>query len=63
MPAKMMKLMPFPMPRSLISSPSHMRMSVPAVSVARIAMVSPSAAGPNSWMTPDRCMNTETPMP
>ena len=31
MPAKMMKLMPFPRPRSLISSPSHMSRIVPAV--------------------------------
>ena len=33
MPAKMMKLMPLPMPRSVISSPSHMSRIVPAVSV------------------------------
>ena len=31
MPAKMMKLMPFPRPRSLISSPSHISRIVPAV--------------------------------
>ena len=31
MPAKMMKLMPLPSPRSLISSPSHMSRIVPAV--------------------------------
>ena len=34
MPAKMMKLMPLPMPRSVISSPSHIRTIAPAVSVA-----------------------------
>ena len=33
MPAKMMKLMPFPMPFSVISSPSHMRRTDPAVRV------------------------------
>ena len=33
MPAKMMKLMPLPMPRSVISSPSHIRMIAPAASV------------------------------
>ena len=33
MPAKMMKLMPLPMPRSVISSPSHIRTIEPAVSV------------------------------
>ena len=31
MPAKMMKLIPFPRPRSLISSPSHISRIVPAV--------------------------------
>ena len=34
MPAKMMKLMPLPMPRSVISSPIHIRATEPAVSVA-----------------------------
>ena len=34
MPAKMMKLMPLPMPFSVISSPSHIRTIAPAVSVA-----------------------------
>jgi hypothetical protein len=33
MPAKMMKLMPLPIPFSVISSPSHIRVSDPAVSV------------------------------
>ena len=33
MPAKMMKLMPLPMPRSVISSPIHISRIVPAVSV------------------------------
>ena len=33
MPAKMMKLMPLPMPFSVISSPSHIRTTAPAVSV------------------------------
>ena len=34
MPAKMMKLMPLPMPRSVISSPIHIRAMAPAVRVA-----------------------------
>ena len=34
MPAKMMKLMPLPMPRSVMSSPIHIRAMAPAVSVA-----------------------------
>ena len=34
MPAKMMKLMPLPMPRSVMSSPIHIRATAPAVSVA-----------------------------
>ena len=34
MPAKMMKLMPLPMPRSVISSPIHISAIAPAVSVA-----------------------------
>ena len=63
MPAKMMKLIPFPMPRSLMSSPSHMRMIVPAVSEARIESVSPMSEGPNAFRTPWRCMKTATPMP
>ncbi len=33
MPAKMMKLMPLPMPFSVISSPSHIRVTEPAVRV------------------------------
>ena len=34
MPAKMMKLMPLPMPRSVMSSPIHIRTMAPAVRVA-----------------------------
>jgi hypothetical protein len=34
MPAKMMKLMPLPIPRSVMSSPIHIRAIEPAVSVA-----------------------------
>ena len=33
MPAKMMKLTPLPMPFSVMSSPSHIRTTEPAVSV------------------------------
>jgi hypothetical protein len=34
MPAKMMKLMPLPIPRSVMSSPIHISATAPAVSVA-----------------------------
>ena len=40
MPAKMMKLMPLPMPRSVISSPIHMARMVPAVRVMICIQVS-----------------------
>ena len=43
MPAKMMKLMPLPMPRSVMSSPSHIRAIEPAVSVAIWVNVAPFA--------------------
>ncbi len=36
MPAKMMSEMPFPMPRSVICSPSHMMKAVPVVSVMTV---------------------------
>jgi hypothetical protein len=37
-PAKMIMEMPLPMPRSVICSPSHMRKSVPVVSVITVVM-------------------------
>ena len=40
MPAKMMKLMPLPMPRSVMSSPSHIVKMVPAVRVMIWVIVS-----------------------
>ena len=40
MPAKMMKLMPLPIPFSVISSPSHIRVIEPAVSVTICVIVS-----------------------
>ena len=40
MPAKMMKLMPLPMPRSVMSSPIHIRRMVPATSEAIMVSVS-----------------------
>ena len=43
MPAKMMKLMPLPMPFSVISSPSHIRAIEPAVRVAIWVRVAPLA--------------------
>src|SRR3954468_11112943 len=43
MPAKMMKLMPLPIPFSVISSPSHIRTIEPAVRVAIWVSVAPFA--------------------
>src|SRR5687768_6315336 len=63
MPAKMITLMPLPMPFSLMSSPSHISTSVPATSVARIEIVAAQSSGPKAGRTPERCMNTATPMP
>ncbi len=51
MPAKMMKLMPLPRPRSLMSSPSHMSRIVPVVKLMSrliVSMLNRSLAG----MTP-----------
>ena len=45
MPAKMMKLMPLPSPRSLISSPSHISRMVPAVKLSRRLIVSMLKSG------------------
>ena len=36
MPAKMMRLIPLPMPRSVICSPSHMMKAVPVVRVSTV---------------------------
>ena len=47
MPPKMMTEMPLPMPFSVISSPSHTRNIVPAVS-ANSAVIVGSASGPVS---------------
>ncbi len=41
MPAKMISDMPFPMPRSVICSPSHMMNIVPVVSVRTVISVKP----------------------
>ena len=50
MPAKMMKLMPLPMPRSVMSSPIHITRMVPAVSVmiwvSVVKLVEVEVAGP-----------------
>ena len=42
MPAKISKLMPLPMPRSVICSPSHMMKAVPVVSVITVIRMKPS---------------------
>ena len=41
MPAKMISDIPFPMPRSLICSPSHMMKAVPVVSVSMVMTMKP----------------------
>ena len=42
MPAKISRLMPLPMPRSVICSPSHMMNAVPAVSVSTVIRMNPA---------------------
>ena len=56
MPAKMMKLMPLPIPFSVISSPSHMRTIEPAVRVTIWVIVSqlPRSNGVASTLFADR---------
>ena len=56
MPAKMMKLMPLPMPFSVISSPSHIRVIEPAVRVTIWVRVSqlPRSNGVVSTLFADR---------
>ena len=49
MPAKMMKLMPLPMPFSVISSPSHISTTVPAASVTIWVRVSKLAEVERRW--------------
>ena len=41
--------MPFPIPRFVISSPIHMRSSVPAVSVTTISTIRPEFASSAPW--------------
>ena len=60
MPAKMMKLIPLPSPRSLISSPSHISRIVPAVNESSSERVSKLKSG--FWgMTPFAERSTEKP--
>ena len=42
MPVKISRLMPLPMPRSVICSPSHMMNAVPAVSVITVIRMKPA---------------------
>ena len=49
MPAKMMKLMPLPMPRSVISSPIHIRATDPAVRVTIWVMVLEAGQVERRW--------------
>ena len=41
MPAKMRRLIPLPMPRSVICSPSHMMKAVPVVRVSTVMSLKP----------------------
>ena len=41
MPAKMSRLIPLPMPRSVICSPSHMMKAVPVVRVSTVMSLKP----------------------
>ena len=52
MPAKMMKLMPLPIPRSVMSSPIHIRATEPAVRVAIWVSVSKLARSNPPRITP-----------
>ena len=52
MPAKMMKLMPFPIPFSVISSPSHMSRMEPEVRLTIWTMVSSEARSNRVVSTP-----------
>ncbi len=57
MPAKMMREMPLPMPRSVIRSPSHMMKAVPAVRVITVMKVNHTVSlGTTTWSisTPPR---------
>ncbi len=52
MPAKMMKLMPLPIPFSVISSPSHIRTIAPAVRLMIWVIVSELESEKPLVMTP-----------
>ena len=62
MPAKMMKLMPLPRPRSLINSPSHMSRIVPDVQAMSSENVSKLKNG-LTGMTPAFWSRIEKPKP
>ncbi len=61
MPAKMMKLMPLPMPFSVISSPSHIRTIEPAVRVAIWVRVAPLARSNPDDRMPDEFSRARKP--
>ena len=52
MPVKISRLMPLPMPRSVICSPSHMMKAVPVVSVSTVIRRKPT---PGCSTMPPRC--------
>ena len=49
MPAKMIRLIPLPMPRSVICSPSHMMKAVPVVSVSTVMSLKPQPGLSTMW--------------
>jgi hypothetical protein len=56
MPAKMMREMPLPMPRSEICSPSHMIRAVPVVRVSMVMRRKPQPGTGTSERPPWGCM-------
>ena len=49
MPAKMMRLIPLPIPRSVICSPSHMMKAVPVVRVSTVMSLKPQPGCSTIW--------------
>ena len=61
MPAKMMKLIPLPMPFSVISSPNHMSTMAPAVRLTIWVMVSNRERSKPPVMTPREFSSARNP--
>ena len=63
-PAKMMSEIPFPMPRSVICSPSHMMKIVPVVSVRTVSSRKPHPGCGISFAPPGvTCFSSHSAMP